>query len=108
MVAKVYFYGEWSEDQRTCVRTRAEVTGTVLDTKAVAVFASVFRDRVVALSSGQLNSPSTTSGTVTKRTPLPPPTIDLRQKNDQSCSLVCDKNAGAGWDAAFFPHPVSP
>lgn len=66
MVAKVYFYGEWSEDQRTCVRTRAEVTGTVLDTKAVAVFASVFRDRVVALSSCQLNSASTTSGTITK------------------------------------------
>lgn len=68
----------------TCIKTRVEVAGAILNSKAIAVFASILRDWVVTLSPGQLDTSTTRSGTIPKWTPLPPSTIHLGQKQTKT------------------------
>lgn len=69
-------------DDHTSVWTQVQVTGAILDAKTVAVFAPILRNRVVALSLGQLNSSAAGSRTISKGAPLPPPSVHLRQDNN--------------------------
>lgn len=73
-----------TRDEPTCVGTGVEVTGAILDAKAVTVFASVLRDRVVAVSLSKLNSPTAAPGTLSKPSPLPPLAIHLRRDSGPS------------------------
>lgn len=91
-------------DYCTCVWTGAEVTGAIFDAKTIAVFASVLRNRVVALPPGQLNSSTARSWTFSKRAPLPPPPVHLWRVKHTPCGESGWKWNEAGHDIASPAH----